>query len=369
MPSYTLSGRVALVTGAQRGIGLETARALQARGAQVVLADLDADGVDRGRRVARRRARSAWAPTSPTARGWTPSSPRSSSASAGSTSSSPTPASRPTPATAPRDGRRRCSSASSRSTCSASGARSEPALPHVVARGGHVVVVASIYAFTNGMGNAPYAMAKAGVEQLGRALRAELSPHGASATTAYFGFIDTAMVHEALDRNPLARADDGGDPASRCASACRRARRARGSRARSRSARPRVILPKRWTALSVAARHPQPADRRARRTSDATCRTWCARWMPDQLRPLFDRVVIKELEPDRVRQSGPARPARLARAAAAPRHRARRRARAWTGGSRSASRCRSCAGDHVVFPASARARGWTSRRSGCSSAA
>ena len=26
--------------------------------------------------------------------------------------------------------------------------------------------------------------------------------------------------------------------------------------------------------------------------------------MPDQLRPLFDRVVIKELEPDRVRQSG-----------------------------------------------------------------
>ena len=26
--------------------------------------------------------------------------------------------------------------------------------------------------------------------------------------------------------------------------------------------------------------------------------------MPDQLRPLFDRVVIKELEPDRVRRSG-----------------------------------------------------------------
>jgi chaperonin GroES len=26
--------------------------------------------------------------------------------------------------------------------------------------------------------------------------------------------------------------------------------------------------------------------------------------MPDQLRPLFDRVVIKELDPDRVRKSG-----------------------------------------------------------------
>jgi NAD(P)-dependent dehydrogenase (short-subunit alcohol dehydrogenase family) len=40
MPSYTLSGRVALVTGAQRGIGLETARALRARGAQVALVDI-----------------------------------------------------------------------------------------------------------------------------------------------------------------------------------------------------------------------------------------------------------------------------------------------------------------------------------------
>jgi chaperonin GroES len=26
--------------------------------------------------------------------------------------------------------------------------------------------------------------------------------------------------------------------------------------------------------------------------------------MPDQLRPLFDRIVIKELEPDRMRKSG-----------------------------------------------------------------
>jgi NAD(P)-dependent dehydrogenase (short-subunit alcohol dehydrogenase family) len=78
-----------------------------------------------------------------------------------------------------------------------------PALPQIVERGGHVVVVASIYAFANGMGNAPYAMAKAGVEQLGRLLRSELSLHGASATTAYFGYIDTEMVHEAVDRSPL----------------------------------------------------------------------------------------------------------------------------------------------------------------------
>ena len=77
------------------------------------------------------------------------------------------------------------------------------ALPQVVARRGHIVVVASIYAFANGMGAAPYAMAKAGVEQLGRALRAELHQHGASAGVAYFGFIDTEMVLQTIDRDPL----------------------------------------------------------------------------------------------------------------------------------------------------------------------
>ena len=70
------------------------------------------------------------------------------------------------------------------------------ALPHIVANGGHVVVVASIYAFLNGVIMAPYAMSKAAVEQYGRALRAELAGHGASATVAYFGFIDTAMVRD-----------------------------------------------------------------------------------------------------------------------------------------------------------------------------
>ena len=76
-------------------------------------------------------------------------------------------------------------------------------LPEIVRRRGHVVVIASIYAFTNGMGAVPYAMAKAGVEQLGRALRVELVQHGASASVAYFGFIDTEMVHRGIDQDPL----------------------------------------------------------------------------------------------------------------------------------------------------------------------
>ena len=78
------------------------------------------------------------------------------------------------------------------------------ALPEIIRNKGHVVVVASVYAFANGVGTAPYAMAKAGVEQLGRALRIELAQHGAGASVAYFGFIDTEMVRESIDRDPLA---------------------------------------------------------------------------------------------------------------------------------------------------------------------
>lgn len=68
------------------------------------------------------------------------------------------------------------------------------ALPQIIARRGHVVLTASIYAYVNGVANAPYAMAKAGVEQLGRALRAELAPHGATAGVLYPGWTATPLV-------------------------------------------------------------------------------------------------------------------------------------------------------------------------------
>ena len=73
-----------------------------------------------------------------------------------------------------------------------------PAIAPVIERRGHIVVVASVYAFLNGVMATPYAVSKAGVEQLGRSLRAELSVHGASASVAYFGFIDTQMVRDAF---------------------------------------------------------------------------------------------------------------------------------------------------------------------------
>ena len=85
-----------------------------------------------------------------------------------------------------------------RSTCWASGELPARRYPQVVERRGQMVVVSSVYAFANGMGNTPYAVAKAGVESLGRALRIELAPHGASATVVYFGWVDTKMVQDAF---------------------------------------------------------------------------------------------------------------------------------------------------------------------------
>src|SRR5512139_169877 len=70
------------------------------------------------------------------------------------------------------------------------------ALPSLLERRGHVLFVGSIYAFFNGVLAAPYAVSKAGVEQLARTLRVELAQHGATAGIAYLGFIDTDLATE-----------------------------------------------------------------------------------------------------------------------------------------------------------------------------
>ena len=124
------------------------------------------------------------------------------------------------------------------------------ALPQVAARRGHIVLVSSIYAFWNGLGTAPYAIAKAGVEQLGRALRVELVPHGASAGVAYFGFIDTELVRRAIDADPLSdRLQTLWPKPLQKRLSPRQAGEAiaRGIEKRA----PRIVAPKRWLPFSV----------------------------------------------------------------------------------------------------------------------
>jgi len=191
-----LPGKVALVTGAARGIGLATAKLLHARGAAVAVVDLDAERAAEAAAQVGERALPIGADVTDAAA-----------------------MERAVAATVERFGGldvvvANAGIAPPQRTAAALGPEVfervvevdllgvwrtvRPALPQIAARRGHVVVVASIYAFVNGVLNSPYAIAKAGVEQLGRALRVELRPSGASAGVAYFGFIDTDMVRDAF---------------------------------------------------------------------------------------------------------------------------------------------------------------------------
>jgi NAD(P)-dependent dehydrogenase (short-subunit alcohol dehydrogenase family) len=79
-------------------------------------------------------------------------------------------------------------------------------LPAVIERRGHILVVASIYAFVNGALNASYAASKAGVDQLTRALRVEVAHHDATAGVAYLGFVETDLVGDVFAQQQVAEA-------------------------------------------------------------------------------------------------------------------------------------------------------------------
>ncbi len=207
MPRYDLNGKVALVTGAARGIGFETARQLHLRGASVAVLDLDAEEAREAAERLGTRAIGVGADVT-------------------DQNAMFAAVAEVVEKLGGLDVAVANAGIAQKQFATVHGISGEEwervfevdllgvwrtaraALPQIVERRGQMVVVSSVYAFANGMGNSPYAVAKAGVEALGRSLRVELAPHGASATVAYFGWVDTKLVQGMFDQEHADRIRD-----------------------------------------------------------------------------------------------------------------------------------------------------------------
>jgi NAD(P)-dependent dehydrogenase (short-subunit alcohol dehydrogenase family) len=199
-PVYDLNGKTALFTGAARGIGFETARQIHMRGASVAVVDIDAtEAREAAERIGPRAIGIATDVTDHSA------------------------VMQSVAETVERFGGLDVVVANAgiaqKKMATVRGIGVEEwervfevdmlgvwrtvraALPQIVERRGHIVVTSSVYAFVNGVLNSPYAVAKSGVESLGRSLRAELMPLGASASVAYFGWVDTKLVQDTFEAN------------------------------------------------------------------------------------------------------------------------------------------------------------------------
>jgi NAD(P)-dependent dehydrogenase (short-subunit alcohol dehydrogenase family) len=200
MPSstYPLNGKVVLITGAARGIGAAAARALAARGARLALVGLEPEELERV--AAECGPEAAWFEADVTDAAALEAAVE---------------------ATVERLGGIDVVIANAGIGTGGSVRMIDPevfervievnllgswrtvraALPHVIARRGYVLQIASSAAIAHPPFMAAYSASKAGVEAFADSLRTEVAPLGVGVGVAYFGWIDTEMVR-GVDSRP-----------------------------------------------------------------------------------------------------------------------------------------------------------------------
>ena len=187
---HPIVGRVVLVTGAAHGIGAEAARRLSARGARVALIDIDAAAI------------AAVAGECPGARAYVAdvtddaglrSAVTKAAADCGGIDVAVINA-----GVAAMGLTRFADAGTFERTIAVNlvGAwrTLHAVLPHLVARRGYALCIASVAAVAHVPGLGAYSASKAGLEALSDALRIEVAHLGVDVGVAYFSWIDTAMI-------------------------------------------------------------------------------------------------------------------------------------------------------------------------------
>jgi NAD(P)-dependent dehydrogenase (short-subunit alcohol dehydrogenase family) len=204
VPAFDLNRKIALVTGAARGIGFETARQLHMRGASVALIDLDADATREAAELVGGRTIGIGADVTDSGAmlaGVAETVERFGGLDVAVANAGIAPPTVTTTRAMSAEEWERVVEVNLIGTWHTLRA----ALPQVSERQGHLVLTGSILSYANGFLGSPYAVSKAAVEALGRSLRVELAPFGAGATVAYYGWVDTELVHGSIDRQETGR--------------------------------------------------------------------------------------------------------------------------------------------------------------------
>jgi NAD(P)-dependent dehydrogenase (short-subunit alcohol dehydrogenase family) len=188
---------VAVITGAARGIGLETARRLSASH-RVALLDLDAEGVER---AAAGLGDAVWAGCDITDRDAVAAAIEQVVADCGGIDVCISNAGIATAGTV-RHLDPDVLAAQLNVNLTGNWRAIHACLPHVIARRGYVLGVASLAALVAPLGLGAYGASKAGLEQLLDVLRIEVRHLGVDVGVAYFSWVDTDMVRGTERQHP-----------------------------------------------------------------------------------------------------------------------------------------------------------------------